>query len=85
MQRPVETLPSGRIAAERAGTGFTALLSKVPVARQAMAAARAPYTRFAVALPTPRVAPGSVFSGPRRQRALRITPAAWEAEMDTGL
>lgn len=73
---PVQTLPGGWITAVWAGTGFAALLSKAPVAGQAVAAACAPYTRFTVALATPRMTPGSFLSRWRRQRALRITPTA---------
>lgn len=73
---PVETLASEWITLVGACARFASLPSKAPVARQAVAAACAPYTRFTVALATPGVAPGSLLSRWRRERTLRITPAA---------
>lgn len=67
----------------RADAGFATLHSEAPVSRQAVTAACAPYTRFTVALPAPRVAPGSLLPRTRRQRALWITPAAWEPKTKT--
>lgn len=77
-------MASGGVTVMGTGTGFAPLLPKAPVPRETVAAACAPYTRPAMALPTPGVAPWALLPRVGWQRAQWVTPATWERQRGVG-